>query len=321
MRQLPRRPGERGSRYLQLMGGVEEADAAEDVRTAGPPEQAVPAPSDAASPRPSRRAHGRWKLVLPTARSPRPSWSLASSTSSASWPRCVRSLPSCAPSSAADSQYAGLVAAPGILARGPWTPDQVDVRWREDHFEPPPEVARQADDAVTALRERGSPSHDGMATRLAGYDVEGDRLRLELQPSRWALRLVEGAGQDSLTALCAVRRPDGCWLAGTPRRMGGQLGRPLGARRRRGGRSRREPRAHARARARRGVEARARAAHGRGAAGPSRRPGDDGRAGDRRRGRRAAARPRARRLRLVAGRSAAVARGGRPAAEADGRLP
>jgi 8-oxo-dGTP diphosphatase len=106
------------------------------------------------------------------------------------------------------------VAAPGILARGPWQPDQVEVRWREEHFEPPPDVARQADDAVSALRERGSPSHDGMATRLAGYEVAGDRLRLELQPSRWALRLVEGAGQDSLTALCAVRRPDGCWLAG-----------------------------------------------------------------------------------------------------------
>jgi 8-oxo-dGTP diphosphatase len=106
------------------------------------------------------------------------------------------------------------VAAPGILARGPWTPEQVEVRWRDDHFEPPPEIARQADAAVTALRERGSPSHDGIATRLASYDVEGDCLRLELQPSRWALRLVEGAAQDSLTALCAVRRPDGAWLAG-----------------------------------------------------------------------------------------------------------
>ena len=54
VRQLPRRPGERGSRYLQLMGGVEEADAAEDVRAATHVEQAVPMPSDPpAAPQPT----------------------------------------------------------------------------------------------------------------------------------------------------------------------------------------------------------------------------------------------------------------------------
>ena len=37
---------------------------------------------------------------------------------------------------------------------------------------------------------------------------------LELQPSRWALRLVEGNACDSLTALCVVRAEDGRWLAG-----------------------------------------------------------------------------------------------------------
>jgi 8-oxo-dGTP diphosphatase len=53
-----------------------------------------------------------------------------------------------------------------------------------------------------------------MATRLAGWEVEGGRLRLELQPSRWALRLVEDAAARSLTALCVVRTADGRWLAG-----------------------------------------------------------------------------------------------------------
>lgn len=103
---------------------------------------------------------------------------------------------------------------PALLARGPWHPDQVEARWLEDHFEPPAEVTQRADECVDALRERGSPSHDGLAGRLAAYEVDGDRLRLEIQPSRWALRLVEGEAQDSLTALCAVRRADGSWLAG-----------------------------------------------------------------------------------------------------------
>jgi ADP-ribose pyrophosphatase YjhB (NUDIX family) len=101
----------------------------------------------------------------------------------------------------------------GILARGPWQSDQVEARWLPDTFEPPAEVERQADAAVADLRERGSPAHDGMATRLAGWSAEDDRLVLDLQPVRWALRLVEDAC-DSLTALCVVRTTDGRWLAG-----------------------------------------------------------------------------------------------------------
>ena len=38
-------------------------------------------------------------------------------------------------------------------------------------------------------------------------------MRLELQPVRWALRLLDDAA-DSLTALCVVRSEDGRWLAG-----------------------------------------------------------------------------------------------------------
>jgi 8-oxo-dGTP diphosphatase len=102
---------------------------------------------------------------------------------------------------------------PGLLARGPWRPDQVEAVWREDPYEPPAEVDQAADGAVRGLRDRGSPAHDGMATRLAAWDAREDHLRLELQPVRWALRLLEDAS-DSLTALCVVRSEDGRWLAG-----------------------------------------------------------------------------------------------------------
>jgi len=102
---------------------------------------------------------------------------------------------------------------PGLLARGPWRPDQVDAVWRDEAYEVPAEVHRLADVEVEGLRERGSPAHDGMATRLVAYDAGDDRLRLELQPVRWALRLLDDAS-DSLTALCVVRSEDGRWLAG-----------------------------------------------------------------------------------------------------------
>jgi 8-oxo-dGTP diphosphatase len=103
---------------------------------------------------------------------------------------------------------------PGILARGPWQADQVEARWLPEAYEPPTEVERMADAAVDELRDRGSPAHDGLATRLAGWREDAGRLVLELQPSRWALRLVEGNACRSLTALCVVRAADGRWLAG-----------------------------------------------------------------------------------------------------------
>jgi len=102
----------------------------------------------------------------------------------------------------------------GIVARGPWQSDQVETRWLSEAFEAPAEAEAEADAAVASLRERGSPAHDGMATRLAGWRVEEDRLVLDLQPVRWALRLVERDACDSLTALCVVRGADGRWLAG-----------------------------------------------------------------------------------------------------------
>jgi 8-oxo-dGTP diphosphatase len=104
---------------------------------------------------------------------------------------------------------------PALLARGPWGVDEVRARWREEPFEPPPERAAAADAAIAALRDRGSPSHDGLAARLVGHRVGGDgALELDLQPTRWALRLVEGDASASLAALCVIRDAEGRWLAG-----------------------------------------------------------------------------------------------------------
>src|SRR3954447_10776971 len=101
-----------------------------------------------------------------------------------------------------------------LLARGPWAPEQVDSVWRDEMWEPPADVERLADAAVDALRERGSPAHDGEGARVSGGRDDGDTLRLELQPVRWALRLVDAGDANSLTALCVVRSEDGRWLAG-----------------------------------------------------------------------------------------------------------
>jgi ADP-ribose pyrophosphatase YjhB (NUDIX family) len=101
-----------------------------------------------------------------------------------------------------------------ILARGPWALDRVDARWREDSFEPSAQHTAEADAAIRDLRERGSPSHDGMAARLVDYRQDGDGIAIELQPLRWALRLVQGDASQSMAALCVTRSSDGRWLAG-----------------------------------------------------------------------------------------------------------
>jgi 8-oxo-dGTP diphosphatase len=103
---------------------------------------------------------------------------------------------------------------PQLLARGPWELEQVRARWRDGHFEPTRAQADAADAAIARLRERGSPSHDGLAARLVDYSVHPDEIVLELQPTRWALRLVEGDASSSVAALCVTRSADGRWLAG-----------------------------------------------------------------------------------------------------------
>jgi ADP-ribose pyrophosphatase YjhB (NUDIX family) len=106
------------------------------------------------------------------------------------------------------------MSSPAILARGHWPVERVQARWSERLYEPPERHAEAADAAISALRERGSPSHDGLSARLVGYAERGDELLLELQPVRWALRLVDGDASHSMSALTVTRAADGRWLAG-----------------------------------------------------------------------------------------------------------
>ncbi len=88
------------------------------------------------------------------------------------------------------------------------------VAWRPEPFEPSGEATDAADVALDALRRRGSPSHDGLAARLVDFETSPERLSLELQPIRWALRLIPAGAAQSLSIVCLVRDPDGRWLAG-----------------------------------------------------------------------------------------------------------
>ncbi len=104
--------------------------------------------------------------------------------------------------------------APEVLARGPWDLSQVKARWRSEHFDPPVEYSAAADAAIASLRERGSPSHDGLAARLVDFADGPKGIEMELQPLRWALRLVSEDASCSVAALCVTRSADGRWLAG-----------------------------------------------------------------------------------------------------------
>jgi 8-oxo-dGTP diphosphatase len=103
---------------------------------------------------------------------------------------------------------------PEILARGPWALEQITARWDEQPYEPSPEYSEAADAAIRELQERGSPSHDGVAARLVDYRQDELGLAIEMQPLRWALRLVDGDASQSMAALCVTRSADGRWLAG-----------------------------------------------------------------------------------------------------------
>ena len=103
---------------------------------------------------------------------------------------------------------------PEILARGPWELERVRARWREDHFQPSSEQSLAADAAIDELQQRGSPSHDGLAARMVDFREDELGLSIELQPLRWALRLVPEDASLSMAALCVTRAADGRWLAG-----------------------------------------------------------------------------------------------------------
>jgi ADP-ribose pyrophosphatase YjhB (NUDIX family) len=106
-------------------------------------------------------------------------------------------------------QYAGF-----LLARGPWEPAAVSASWRPDPFAAGPDQTAAADRVIATLRERGSPAHDGLAARLVAFEASDGKLSLELQPARWALRLLAPDEAASFSALCVVRAADGRWLAG-----------------------------------------------------------------------------------------------------------
>jgi 8-oxo-dGTP diphosphatase len=103
---------------------------------------------------------------------------------------------------------------PGILARGPWRPDQVAAHWREEVYEPAADRTRAADRAIAALQDRGSPAYDGVSARMAAFRCDDRGLCVELQPMRWSLRLDADDALGALSVLCVVRSADGRWLAG-----------------------------------------------------------------------------------------------------------
>lgn len=107
----------------------------------------------------------------------------------------------------------GVAPAPALLARGPWNAEQVQAWWREKQFTPPATATAVADAALDALRDRGSPTHDGLSARMASFRAAADRLELQLEPVRWSLRLATESAE-GISALCVVRDAEGRWLAG-----------------------------------------------------------------------------------------------------------
>ncbi len=103
---------------------------------------------------------------------------------------------------------------PNLLAIGPWLPEAVEAEWSDEQYEPTAELTAAADVELQALKDRGSPSHDGLSARLESWEEQDGVLKLKLQPARWALRLLEGPEHSSISALCVVRSADGRWLAG-----------------------------------------------------------------------------------------------------------
>jgi 8-oxo-dGTP diphosphatase len=104
--------------------------------------------------------------------------------------------------------------APEILARGPWELGQITARWLDEPYRPSVAQTEAADEAIRSLQDRGSPSHDGFAARLVDFRQDEAGISIEMQPLRWALRLVAGDASLSMAALCVTRSADGRWLAG-----------------------------------------------------------------------------------------------------------
>ncbi len=101
-----------------------------------------------------------------------------------------------------------------LLARGPWAPSDIKIAWRPEPFKPDAAASAEADRLLEQLRQRGSPSYDGLAARMVSFEQTPAGLRIELQPIRWALRLLATDAGGSISALCVVRDAAGSWLAG-----------------------------------------------------------------------------------------------------------
>ena len=205
-------------------------------------------------------------------------------------------------------------AGPGILARGPWAPDDVERALARGAVRAAPAATEAADAALDELRERGSPSHDGLAARLPSL-----RGRRRPPRARAAADPLGAAAARTATPRRACRRSASCarpTAAGWPDaarpgwRPGPGAGRSGPAARSSVG----ENPADTLVRELReewSVTPERIDASRRSCAAPRAR--DVRRAGLARRGRRGRARRRARRVRLVAGRPRPLARPGRGA--------
>ena len=101
-----------------------------------------------------------------------------------------------------------------MLARGPWEIERISARWLTSAFEPSEQQSEAADEAIRepARARLPEPRRRGRPAGRLPPDDHG--IELELQPQRWALRLVEGDASLSVAALCVTRSADGRWLAG-----------------------------------------------------------------------------------------------------------
>ncbi len=129
---------------------------------------------------------------------------------------------------------------PGILARGPWEPDQVEATG-----------ARMSSSRRLALTEAADVALDGSAARIAlprrpgrpagRLPNRGWRASARAPAARWALRLVRTTRRGASSVAAWSGRLDGSWLAGRRAAWLASWAGTLGPRGRRFGGGRREP--------------------------------------------------------------------------------
>ena len=172
--------------------------------------------------------HRRLRLREPKPRcAARPAAAARSSSGRAARPRSP-SPSACAPVDIY-SHWTQCPTHPASSPAAPGRADQVASRWREDAYEPPAAPdARRPTRRSPRSQDRGSPAHDGLAARLAGYEA-GDG-RLAARAAADALVAAAGARGRQRVARGAVRRARRRRaLAGRPaRRVGRDRGPAAG---------------------------------------------------------------------------------------------